>query len=118
MKKIFVGFAFFIGMHVSNAMLVQLPNAEILRNRLSNNKFNHLVTTTDIVDQLAGKNKSVIELILSVELILAAYERVLNNPTRACVIENHKRELLELVLYGSREDALIELRTILAAIAD
>ena len=107
MKKLIL--LILLNMGISQAVLVKLPNAEILSERLSSKGFGHFAEKTQIVNQLANQELEVLGVMVAVDLALSDYHENLNNPTMAASMEMNKPVLLNLILKDSPK-ALEELR--------
>lgn len=87
MKKLFA-LLFFALCSTTYAMdlLIQMPNSEILTNRLQNAHFGHFVENTEIIKQLANQEKHLSEVVEAINIAVDAYCQ--KNTTSSCNSSN------------------------------
>ena len=116
MKKIVIAFGILLCVSTSEATFVRLPHAKVLRQRLSENGFDHFMEKTEIIASLTDRELDVLGVIIVVNQSLYAYYQYLKNPMTIMTIEMRKTDLLELILQDS-PDALEDLEKKLKLIA-
>lgn len=83
----------------SYAVLVTMPDAKILQERLSAHGFDHFMEKTRIVQQLAGQQKEALGVAMAVELALYDYCQSLP-PMMQSLMTMRKPQLIEALLEG------------------
>lgn len=80
------------------AMLVKLPAVEVLRECLVKNRFDHLVSVTDIVEKLAEKELSSIRIEEIVKESLVTYGQFIKNLGVSTEMNMRKSDLFYCIL--------------------
>lgn len=91
------------------AVLITLPEAKVLTARLQQAGFDDFIEKTDIVKNLAGQQKEALGVNMAVELALYDYNKYLENPMMARIMQMRKPQLIETLLQDS-PDAVKELK--------
>ncbi len=96
---------------VSFAMeTVKMPKAEILKKRLCKIGMDHFIEKTNIVDQLADKEKAPLGVAMSIEQAFADYCDYLGGPQNpACITSQMSKPMIYRALLEDYPDALAEL---------
>lgn len=103
MKKIFVFvLTIFLSVGISQAMLVHIPKAKILKKRFDETVFKQFVEETDILTLLAGKKLSIMAVHNRVNIALAQYEEYLKQKRSAfLLIKSLYLDIIQLILEDS-----------------
>ena len=116
-KNLSIGFILSMATVASFATPVQLPSAELLRQRFAEIGLDHFVEKTTIVKDLAGQSKEPLGVAMSIELAMSDYAECLKNPIVAmttnmlkpamfeAILKDHPAALNELAGYGLYKSA-------------
>lgn len=89
---------------ISKAMnTIQLPSAEILGKRLSENGLGHFMEKTKIDKDLGGRQLYPLGVANAVETALYDYDQYLKQPQIAVLMQTRKPQIIEIILQDHPE---------------
>lgn len=98
MKKIFLTVLTLLAVPALNATVVTLASKEVLEANLKKAGFTHITEPTKLVQQLAGKQIEVLNLLTSVECCVLAYGRYVKDPATAAMAVAGELRLVQALL--------------------
>ncbi|MCL5875892.1 MAG: hypothetical protein M1114_05465 [Candidatus Dependentiae bacterium] len=99
MKKLFA-LLFFALCSTTYAMdlLIQMPNSEILTDRLQNAHFGHFVKNTEIIKQLANQEKHLSEVVEAINIAVDTYCQKIQHPAVIAVMHVLRPKIIKIIL--------------------
>jgi hypothetical protein len=97
---------------ISNAMepIIELPSAQILRERLQAKGLSHFAEKTEIDKELGNQKLYPSGVVLAVEQALYDYDKYMKMPAANVLMQRRKPQILEALLQDHPE-AIINLKT-------
>lgn len=97
MKKLLI-LSLLLNSAIAKAMLITLPAADVLKERLCAQGLNHFVQKTKIHQVLNGKQLFPLDVGVAVELAMSDYAEYIKHPVIVRQMQLRKREIIKTIL--------------------